>query len=55
LASHTQEFTKGVFRRNPIFVLMLGLCPTLATTTSVKNAFAMGLAARSCARHHLRI
>ena len=45
MASHTQEFTKGIFKRNPIFVLMLGLCPTLATTTSVKNAFAMGIAA----------
>jgi electron transport complex protein RnfE len=40
-----REFTKGVIKNNPIFVLMLGLCPTLATTTSVKNAFAMGLAA----------
>jgi electron transport complex protein RnfE len=40
-----QEFSKGIFRNNPIFVLMLGLCPTLAVTTSVNNAFAMGLAA----------
>lgn len=39
------EFTKGIIKNNPIFVLMLGLCPTLATTTSVKNAFAMGIAA----------
>jgi electron transport complex protein RnfE len=45
MATYPQEFTKGVFRNNPIFVLMLGLCPTLAVTTSVKNAVAMGLAA----------
>ena len=45
LLEYVREFTKGVIKNNPIFVLMLGLCPTLATTTSVKNAFAMGLAA----------
>ncbi len=40
-----QEFSKGLFAENPIFVLLVGLCPTLATSTSVNNAFAMGLAA----------
>jgi len=39
-----KEFTKGVVRENPTFVLMLGLCPTLAVTTSVRNAAAMGVA-----------
>ena len=39
------EFTKGIIAENPIFVMMLGLCPTLAVTTSVKNGLAMGLAA----------
>lgn len=38
------EFTKGIIRKNPIFVLMLGLCPTLAVTTTVQNAVAMGVA-----------
>ena len=38
------EFTKGIIRENPIFVLMLGLCPTLAVTTKVQNAVAMGIA-----------
>ena len=38
------EFTKGIIKENPTFVLMLGLCPTLAVTTSVQNAMAMGLA-----------
>jgi len=45
LAGYREEFSKGIIANNPIFVLMLGLCPTLAVTTSVKNAFAMGLAA----------
>ncbi len=35
----------GVFRNNPIFRLVLGLCPTLAVTTSLENAIGMGLAA----------
>lgn len=38
------EFTKGFVRENPVFVLLLGLCPTLAVTTGVKNAIGMGLA-----------
>ena len=39
------EFTKGILRKNPIFILMVGLCPTLATTGSVESAFWMGVAA----------
>ncbi len=35
---------KGILRENPVFVLILGTCPTLATTTSVVSALAMGLA-----------
>jgi len=38
------ELTKGIVKENPIFVLMLGLCPTLAVTTKVQNALAMGVA-----------
>ena len=45
MPGYREEFSKGIIANNPIFVLMLGLCPTLAVTTSVKNAFAMGLAA----------
>ncbi|MBR0531437.1 MAG: electron transport complex subunit E [Bacteroidales bacterium] len=37
-------FTKGFFKENPTFVLLLGLCPTLATTTSAINGMSMGLA-----------
>ncbi len=45
MPSYREEFTKGIFKNNGIFVLMLGLCPALAVTTSVTNAFAMGMAA----------
>lgn len=38
------EFTKGIFRENPVLVLLLGLCPTLAVTVSVENGVGMGLA-----------
>ena len=37
--------TKGFFKENPVFVLVLGTCPTLATTTGVIGAISMGLAA----------
>jgi electron transport complex protein RnfE len=39
-----KEFIKGVWEKNPILVLGLGLCPTLAVTTSVSNALWMTLA-----------
>jgi electron transport complex protein RnfE len=39
-----KEFTKGILRRNPVFYLILGLCPTLAVTTTVENALVMSLA-----------
>lgn len=39
------EFSKGIFKYNPLFVLVLGICPSLAVTTSVKNGLAMGGAA----------
>ena len=34
----------GIVKENPTFVLMLGMCPTLATTTSAMNGLSMGLA-----------
>jgi electron transport complex protein RnfE len=40
-----KEFSKGFVLENPTFVQALGMCPTLATTTSAKNGFGMGLAA----------
>lgn len=36
--------TKGIVKDNPTFVLVLGMCPTLATTTSAMNGLEMGLA-----------
>ena len=40
-----KEFTKGFIKENPVFVMALGLCPTLAVSSSVMNAIGMGLAA----------
>jgi electron transport complex protein RnfE len=40
-----KELTKGLIKENPIFVIVLGMCPTLAVSTSVSNALGMGLAA----------
>lgn len=39
-----QLITKGLIKENPTFVLLLGMCPTLATTTSAINGMSMGLA-----------
>jgi electron transport complex protein RnfE len=39
-----QNLRKGFIRENPVFVLLLGLCPTLGTTTSAINGLGMGLA-----------
>jgi electron transport complex protein RnfE len=40
--NHMKELTKGIFKENPTFVLLLGLCPTLGVTTMVSNAIGMG-------------
>ena len=37
-----QEFTKGIWKENPVLVLLLGMCPMLAVTTSAVNGFGMG-------------
>ena len=42
--SYLGEITKGIWEKNPILVLGIGLCPTLAVTTSVSNALWMTLA-----------
>lgn len=39
-----REFTKGLIITNPVFVLLLGLCPSLAVSTSIDNALGMSLA-----------
>lgn len=38
------DLTKGIIKENPTFVLLLGMCPTLATTTSAANGMGMGAA-----------
>ena len=40
-----QEFTKGIIKENPVLRLVLGTCPTLATTTSMESAVGMGISA----------
>lgn len=39
-----EEFAKGFWSMNPLFRLLLGMCPTLAVTTEAVNGFAMGMA-----------
>jgi electron transport complex protein RnfE len=39
-----QNFSKGILKENPVLVLVLGMCPTLAVTSSAINGLAMGLA-----------
>jgi len=39
------ELTRGIIRENPTFRLVLGMCPTLATTSSLENGLGMGVAA----------
>ncbi len=41
---NAQEFFKGLWKENPIFVSVLGMCPTLAVTNTAINSLAMGLA-----------
>ena len=39
-----ETFTQGLWKENPVFVMLLGLCPVLAVTNTAMNALAMGLA-----------
>lgn len=41
--SSWEEFTEGLWKRNPVFVMVLGMCPTLAVTVSAINSVSMGL------------
>ncbi len=42
--SMLSDFTKGIWKENPVLVLLLGTCPTLALTNSAVNGFGMGIA-----------
>jgi electron transport complex protein RnfE len=39
-----RDFIKGIWKENPVFVILLGMCPTLAVTTKAEYAFSMGMA-----------
>ena len=41
---HKQNFLKGIIKENPVFVMLLGMCPTLGVTSSAFNGLGMGLA-----------
>lgn len=43
-ASNTDEFVKGLWRDNPVFIMVLGMCPALAVSNTALNALTMGLA-----------
>jgi electron transport complex protein RnfE len=42
--SNLEELLEGIWKQNPVFVMVLGMCPTLAVTVSAMNAVSMGLA-----------
>jgi electron transport complex protein RnfE len=42
--SAMKEFTKGLWKENPVLVLLLGMCPTLGVTSSATNGLGMGVA-----------
>ena len=42
--SNRDNFLKGIVRENPVFVILLGLCPTLGVTSSAINGLGMGIA-----------
>ncbi len=44
MSNKSKILTKGLFKENPSLILVLGMCPTLAVTTSVNNALGMGAA-----------
>ena len=44
IMDHWKNFSKGFIKENPVFVLLLGMCPTLGVTSSAINGLGMGLA-----------
>ena len=43
--SAIKEFNKGIWAESPVFVLLIGMCPTMVASTSVSSAIGMGIAA----------
>ena len=46
-----ERLHNGIIKENPTFVLMLGMCPTLAVTSSAVNGLGMGLAVKESSVH----
>lgn len=44
MPSNMETFVRGLWKDNPVFVMLLGMCPVLAVTNSVMNALVMGIA-----------
>jgi len=44
MSKNIKILTNGILKENPVLVLLLGMCPTLGTTTSAMNGFGMGMA-----------
>lgn len=44
MSNNLKTLTNGIIKENPVFVLLLGMCPTLGTTSSAINGMSMGLA-----------
>ncbi|UJH66219.1 RnfABCDGE type electron transport complex subunit E [Allomuricauda sp. SCSIO 65647] len=42
--NHKENFLKGILKENPVFVMLLGMCPTLGVTSSAFNGLGMGMA-----------
>lgn len=45
MSVYKQDFIRGIIRENPVFKLLLGMCPVLGVTILVRNGFGMGVAA----------
>ena len=41
MKANMKELTKGIFKENPVFVIVLGLCPVLGVSSQVSNAIGM--------------
>lgn len=41
--TNKENFLKGLFKENPLFVSVLGMCPSLAVSTRLENAIGMGI------------
>lgn len=44
IVNQKQNFLKGILKENPVFVMLLGMCPTLGVTSSALNGLGMGVA-----------